>query len=466
MANRELTGSLRLRRLVAGVVALLFTAAVLIPRPAAAYGVRDAEIEELLREMSDPILVSAGLDPRSVNLYMINDPSLNAFVAGGQNIFFHTGIILEAEVPNELIGVIAHETGHISGGHLARLPEQIAKAQTPMLITLLAGVAAIAAGAPDAGFALLAGSQHLATRTLLAFTRTQESAADQAALRYLEATGQSGRGLVKFFDRFRDQEALSSPNQDPYVRTHPLSSQRIAALTRGIETSRFKDAQDSPEMQRRYDLIKAKIIGFLLPEHLAFNKFPETDQSQPARYARTVAYFRLGHLDKSLAEIDSLIAEDPDNPYFQELKGQVLFETGHAAEALPWYRKAAARKPASALLKLGVGRGILALPDGKVSREQVEEARVLLEGASRLEPEHTFIWHQLAIAYARLGQEPMANLATAERYAAVDNYRKAIGFAQRAAHKLEKGTPAWRRATDIVVYAKAKIAEEPPRPPF
>jgi predicted Zn-dependent protease len=444
-----------LRAIGYGVVA----AGALLASQAPAFakaGIRDAEIEKILRGYSDPIFRAGGLDEKAVEVYIINDPSLNAFVAGGQNVFINTGMIMTLDTPNELKGVIAHETGHITGGHLARGPEAMAKAEVPMLITMLAGVAAIAAGAPDIGMALLIGSQSVAQRQILAYSRVQESAADQAGMKFMSTTGQSPRGMLKVFDRFADQEALSGYRQDPFVRSHPLSRERISAMQDLVDKSPNKDKLDTQQEQSDYSMMRAKLRGFIEKPEVVLRLYPLPDKSAAARYARAAAYFRSADLTRALPEIDSLIAERPNYAYYWELKGQILVESSKPKEGVPAYRKAVELAPNEPLILASLGAALLATEDETV----IEEAKKHLKRALQDEPDNGMAWYYLADAYARTGNDAMAALATAERYYALGSYSEAMTFAQRAQKKLNEGTNDWQRANDILSTAQAGAAEQ------
>jgi predicted Zn-dependent protease len=419
-------------------------------------GIRDAEIEKILRGYSDPIFRAGGLDEKAVEIYVINDPSLNAFVTGGQKVFIHTGMIMTLNTPNELKGVIAHETGHITGSHLARGPEAMAKAEVPMLITMLAGVAAIAAGAPDIGMALLIGSQSVAQRQILAYSRTQESAADQAGVKFMNATGQSARGMLMVFDRFADQEALSGYRQDPFVRSHPLSRERISAMQDLVDSSPHRDKTDTLQEQADYAMMRAKLRGFIEKPEVVLRLYPLSDRSAPARYARAVAYFRGADLESALPEIDSLIAERPTYPYYWELKGQILVESSKPKEGVAPYRRSVELAPNEPLLRASLGAALLATEDESV----VEEAKKHLKRALQDEPTNGMAWYYLADAYARTGNEGMAALATAERYYAISAFPQAVNFAQRAQAKLKEGSNDWQRSNDILGAAMAGAAEQ------
>ena len=414
--------------------------------------IRDAETEHIIREFSEPVFAAAGLNPQAVRTFIVNASSINAFVTGGQNVFMHTGTIQQAETPNEVIGVIAHETGHITGGHLSRTQEAVATATAPAILGYLLGVGAIFAGAGDAGMALITGGQTLAQRSFLSYSRTQEASADQAALTFLERTGQSGSGLVTFFDKLADQEALSSRSQDPYIRTHPLSRERISALQTRVHASPFADVKDPPEWQAKLDLVKGKLHGFIDPPQVTFRRYPVSDTSVAARYARAIAFYKMPDTDRAVAEMSALMADYPDNPFFPEFKGQALFEAGRSEEAVAAYREADRLRPGEPLIMIGLAQALLATEHAAA----VTEARTILEAAIRRERDYPTAYRILAEAYAREGNEPMAALATSERYAAAGRIQDARQWAARAKRALPEGTPAWQRADDIT-------RMEPPR---
>lgn len=432
------------------IAALLVT--LLCTQPAFAQSaIRDAEIESMLRDWSDPIFEAAGLTPEAVDIYIINDPSLNAFVSGGQNMFVHTGLILAADRPNELIGVIAHETGHISGGHLARMGEAAEGFGATAMIGLGLGLAAFALGAPEAGLALILGGQHVAQREFLAYSRAQEASADQAAMHYLDATGQSGEGLLTFFDRFRDQEALLGIDQDPFVRSHPLNAERIQLLEQRIDRSPYRDVEDDPAEVFRLQMVQAKIYGFLDRVDVVLRRYPESDTSEPAMYARSVAYFRQGRTDDALDELDELIDAQPENPYLFELQGQILLEGRRSREAIAAFRHSVELLPYNALLRINLAQALLASEDDSDrDSPRNQEALQNLQFAVARENNSSFAWHQMAIAYARAGNRGMADLSTAERYYLAGQREEARQFAARARDNLEEGTVDWNRAMDIL----------------
>lgn len=417
--------------------------------------IRDTEIEHMLRDYTDPLLEAAGLQPADVDLYIIADPEINAFVTGGQNIFMHTGTIVEAENPLQLKGVLAHETGHIAGAHLARINDGAQAAQAPMLVTMGLGLLAVFAGEGGAGAALLASSQQFGQLSFLTYSRTQEAAADQAGLSYLEATGQSGQGLVEFFERFRYQEVMSQARRFPYFRSHPLSSQRVAALRENVAAAEHFGVTDPPEEIDRLRRIQAKIFGFTADPQFVFYRYPETDASLPARYARAVAYYREAHLDLARVEIESLIADEPDNPYFQELYGQMLFESGLVEESIAYHARSVEIEPTAPLLRINLAIAMIATENPDYQDEAEQHLRVALD----IEPDNSFAWYQLSIVHERNGDTPLAQLAIAEQSFAVGNNMRALQFAARARMQLDAGTPAWVRATEIESVARPTEAE-------
>ena len=415
---------------------------------------RDTEIEETLRNYTDPILQAAGLNSASVDLYLVNDKSLNAFVTRGQNIFLHTGLILRAETPNQLKGVIAHEAGHIAAGHIVRRDQSNRSAYGAMLIAAGIGIAAILAGEGEAGAAILAGSTQFGTLDVLAHSRISESSADQAAAKYMEGTGQSGVGLVLFFEKFRYQEVLSNARRYPYFRGHPLSSERIDKLREVTGESRYANIKDTEEEIIAMTMMKAKLIGFLDAPQTVFSKFPETDMSKPARYARAVAHYRAADLVNAVKTIDTLIADEPNNPYFYELKGQILYESGKGDQAIAPIRKAVALKPKAPLLEIALAQALIE-QDEPVSND---EAIKLIKSALQKENTNGFAWYLLSQAYDRKNEPALARYAIAEQAFAMGDYNRARSFATRAQNGLVPHRAQWRRASDIIVIADTQLA--------
>ncbi len=435
----------RPRRMLSTIMVL--TMMVTFSAPAQAISlIRDAETEYLMREFSNPIFKAAGLDPDAVKIHLVNDSSLNAFVAGGQRMFLFTGLIQQSDRPNMLIGVIAHETGHMAGGHLSRTQQALKSAAVPVIVSTLLGIGAIVAGAGDAGFALITGGQTLAQRDFLSYSRVQEASADQAAVTYLDRVGWSGRGMMDTFYLFRGQEVLSERQQDPYLRSHPLSTQRLSALEDRVLRSPFVDVQDPPEWVAAFEMIKAKLHGFIDRPALTFRRFPASDTSLPARYARAVAYHKMGDVARATAELEPLLVAMPNNPFVWELKGQILFESGKIAESVDPYRRAVALAPNSPLLRVGLGQSLIGLEREKETIEGLEQIEISL----RSDKENSRAYHQAAIAYARLGDYGNAELSTAERFYAVGQLPRAKQHAARAQVELNEGSPGWLRAEDIL----------------
>lgn len=428
--------------------AALMGLALAAPLPAQASGlIRDAEIERTLRQMSTPIFSAASMNPSSVNIYIVNNRALNAFVAGGRNMFLHTGLLAELDTPEQLLGVIAHETGHIAGGHEIRRQINARAFQGPALIGLLAGIAAGVAGAPEAGAAIALGSQNAALQNFLAHTRAEEAAADQAAVSYLARAGEDPQGLVEVLERFRGQEVFALGNQEPYIRTHPLSTERLELLARRVEEARVAPAREE-DSDRRYwfDRMQAKIKGFLYPPRRVLSDLEHEPESEVGLYAKAVAYHRLPDPMKSMAAVERLLAMRPGDPFYLELKAQLLFESGRAEAAVPVYREAVATAPDEPLLKAGLGRALLALETPGSDAEALE----VLKEARAADTADAAALRDLAIAYQRAGEEGMATLATAERFALIGRKDDAVLMAERAAGILPHGSPGWLRAQDIL----------------
>jgi len=416
--------------------------------------IRDTEIEETLREFSTPILRAGGLNPNSVDLYIVNDNSLNAFVTRGQNIFLHTGLILQSETPNQLKGVIAHEAGHIAGGHIVRSDYGNRSAYGSWLIAAGIGLAAILAGETQAGALVLGGSQQFAALDVLAYTRVNESAADQYAAQYMERTGQSGKGLIQFFEKFRYQEVLSNAKRYPYFRSHPLSSNRIDALREVVDESPYTETPDDADAVTKLDMTKAKLRGFLDAPQTVFSYYPISDDSDKAKYARAVAHYRSASLKSALNEINGLIERAPDNPYFHELKGQILYESGKGGDSIAPMERALELKPDAALFQIALAQAYLE----KNNREDTDEAIRLLKSSLQKEPQNSAAWYYLSQGYGNLNQDALAKYAVAEQSFAMGDFQRARSFAQRAQQDLERSIPQWRRASDIIVVAETQLA--------
>jgi predicted Zn-dependent protease len=410
----------------------------------------DTEIEETIKAETAPVLAACGVDPRQVHFYLVPDKDLNAFTAGGTAIFINTGLIQETQVPNQLIGVVAHECGHISGGHAARSDEMMHAGLKPMLLTMGLGILAAAAGAPDAGAALLMSSGYFGTLSVLKYSRVQEASADQAAATSLEKAGLSGKGLVEFFDNFRYQEVFADARRYKYFQSHPLTGDRIEALRRRVEVGKHYNDVDSPEAIARHDIMKAKLDAYMDPPQQTFMKYKETDTSFKARYARAIAYEQAKELDKSMQLIDALLADYPTNPYVWEVKGQIYFESGRPVQAEAANRRSVELKPDGPLLKINLAQSILA----EERQGGPEEAVLLLKSALSEDKEEPLAWRLLGEAYDAKHMGGQARLAIAEYHYSLGDYNGAKAFAMRARELLPQNTPDWRRATDIVLVSK------------
>ena len=441
--------SFKMLRLAA--VALAFFAAT-IGTASAQQLLRDTEIEQWIDDYSLPIFRAAGLPAEQINIWLIGDPTPNAF-AGGLNMGIHTGLITTADKPNQVVGVIAHEAGHIAGGHTARSDEALSSATRPMLLSLVLAAGAIAAGAPDAGLAVLGLGQTIGVANALKYSRGQESSADQAAITYLDRVGMSSKGLIEFFGKLRNLQVITARQANPYLQTHPLANSRMSALTRRAEESEHYLKTDTPEEIKRMRMIQAKIKGFLQEAHFTMREYPLSDSSDPARYARAVAYYRSAQIDKGLSEINTLIEKDAENPYFYELKGQMLFEYGRVEESIVPHRRSTELAPTKALLKINLGRALLATENPA----NYDAAVKAFKAALLLEPDNSFGWYELARAYGGLDQIGLAHLASAESRYHVGDKGQANQFARRAMAALDQGTPEYRKAADIIVATQGDL---------
>ena len=419
---------------------------------------RDAETEALFAEMAAPLVAAAGLQPGNVDIVLINDPSINAFVAGGQAVYIHSGLINAADNAIEVQGVIAHELGHITGGHIVRFDEGISAATNISILSLILGVGAALAGGGEAAMGVIAAGQRAALGKFLAFSRVQESSADAAGADFLSKAGISGRGTLAFFSKLRNQEFRYGYSQDDeaaFTRTHPLSGDRIARLREVFTVDPAWEAPEDQQLQARFVRVKAKLYGFLSEPQRTMNAFPEHDQSIPARYARAYAYHKNAHIDQALAETDALLEITPDDPYFLELKGQVLLESGKPKDALESLRRATALSGNQPLIASMFGHALIATED-PANYPEAERVLRTAVGRDRYNP---FAWYQLGVVYAALGDEPRARLASAEQQAMQRNYPQAMRSAQAAMNGLPEGTSDWIRAQDISFEARTALEQ-------
>jgi|TARA_R100000501_G_scaffold7002_1_gene14823 predicted Zn-dependent protease len=437
---------------------ILTLALLLVARPAAAQSIlRDAETEAWLHRLASPLAAAAGLDPRNLEMVLVNDPSLNAFVAGGQRIYIHSGTLLQADDVNQIQGIVAHEMGHIAAGHSIRFGSEGGKAASSIsILSLLAAGAAMAMGGGEAGMALLGLGQRAALGTMLSFSRQQESRTDQAGARYLETAGVSGKGMLSFFKKIQNQEyRLAIPQDNDYVRTHPLTGDRIQALENILVKSPYWDKPADAQLEADFERIQAKLYGFIEDPTRTLNKYPESDTSPAAHVARAYAYHKGAFPDASAREADALLAENPDDPYVLELKGQVMLESGRPKEALVPLERAVALAPDQPLIATLLGHALLATEDQK----NVPRAAEVLKEAVRQDRQNPFGWYQLGIAYSKLGDDARAALASAEQYSMSREPRLAASNAQVAMAGLPRGSPDWLRAQDVLLVAQNDLKD-------
>jgi predicted Zn-dependent protease len=457
------------RRLRAIFVCGLAAAQIASTSANAAGLIRDAETEALIRAYAKPIFGAAGLGSQAINIHIVNDPNFNAFVVDGHNMFMHAGALMSAKTPNQVIGVIAHESGHITGGHLARLRTQVSRAKSAALMMQLLGVAAMVggalAGAPDlgqTGMGIAGGGTDAAFRTLLAYRQNEESSADQAAITFLNATKQSGRGMLETFE-FMGSKLVGVQGINPYLMTHPLPQTRIVQLRTLVESSPYYNNHDAPELQFRHDLMRAKLFGFIDEPQTVFNRYPSTDQSLPANYARAIATYRKSGMDVAVPLIDGLIAAKPDWAYFYEIKGQFLFESGKPAAAVAPLRESVRLAPNEPLLRVMLGQALVGANNPKF----VDEAISNLRTALAREDSSAMGYRMLAAAYARKAEAAQAvgakkqfmaqaTLASAEAYFYEGQLKLAKQQAKRARDGFIDGTPNWIKADDILAFELPK----------
>jgi len=441
----------------------LITATALAVAPMAAVAqenkgppvLRDTETEQLLREYTRPILRAAGLEKQNIQMVIINQGVFNAFVADGRRIFVNYGAIMQSETPNQIIGVMAHETGHLAGGHLAKMREQMAAAQTQMIIAMLLGAGAMVAGAKsggsgggltNAGAAMFSAPGEMIRRNLLSYVRQQEENADKAGVKFLTATGQSARGMYETFKRFTDESLFAARGTDPYVLSHPMPAQRVTALEELARSSPYWDKKDDPALQLRHDMARAKISAFMERQETVYRRYPLSNNSLPARYAHAISTYLHGDLRSALSQIDALIQQQPNNPYFYEVRGQALLEGGKPQEAIAPLRRAVQLSNNAPLIEMLLGQALVATGNNAYT----DEAISILRAAVARETEAPLGYTQLAMAYGRKGDYAQADLASAQSAFLRGDNKTARDLASRAKTRFAIGTPGWVKADDIV----------------
>jgi predicted Zn-dependent protease len=423
--------------------------------------IRDSEAEQLLREYTRPILRAAGLEKQNIQIVIINDGSFNAFVADGRRIFVNYGAMMQSETPNQIIGVLAHETGHLAGGHLAKMREQMAQAQTQMIIAMLLGAGALVAGArsgansglSNVGAAAVSAPQEVIRRNLIAYVRQQEENADRAGVKFLTTTGQSARGMYETFKRFTNDSLFAARGADPYLQSHPMPADRVAGLEELARSSPYWDKKDDPALQLRHDMVRAKISAFMERQDTVYRRYPMSNESLPARYAHAITTYLHGDLRSALAQIDVLIQTQPSNPYFYELRGQALLEGGKPAEAIAPLRRAVQLSHNAPLIEMLLGQALV----GTDNKAYTDEAITILRAAVTRETEAPLGYMQLAMAYGRKGDYAQADLASAQAAFLRGDNKTARELAARAKTRFAIGTPGWVKADDIVA------AKPPPK---
>ena len=419
--------------------------------------IRDAETEQLLRDYATPIFKAAGVNGGATKIILIGDRSFNAFVANGRKIFVNVGAIMEAKAPSEIIGVLAHETGHIAGGHLAGIHAEMAKAQIFAIAGMLVGAGGAVAtarsnrpgssvGVDSAGaMGMLLGPQELVRRSLLSYVRSQEESADRAAVKYLQSTGQSAKGLLVTLERFENESLFKTSSLDPYTLSHPLPRERLSNLETAAKASPTFNAAEQPGLQARHDLVRAKLVGFMGTTSEISRRYPLSDQSLAGKYARAVSAYRFGRIADAQQQIDALIAAQSNNPYFHELKGQALLESGKARESLGPLRKAVGMAPQGLPIKVMLGHAL-------VAADQADEAIKVLTQVTQSDVEDGAAFQYLSMAHDKKGNVPQSQLAAAQGFFLNGRYIEARTQADRAKRQFAEGSPGWLKADDILNY--------------
>jgi predicted Zn-dependent protease len=423
---------------------------------------RDSETEKLLQDMVNPLVAAAGMPKDSVDVVIINDPSLNAFVAGGQRIYVNSGLINAADNANQVQGVLAHELGHIVGGHSIAIGREMGRAGKISMLSLLLGLAAAVAGAGDAAMAAMSLGQQVAYRSLLSYSRGQEATADAAGANFLSKAGISGRGSLEFFGKIQNYEfRYGYPHDDEaaFASTHPMSGDRIATLRDDYQKDPAWNVKTDPRLEQRFQRVKGKLYGFLAKPADTLRHYPEYMTGEPATYARVYAYHKDARLADAVREADALLAMEPNDPYFLEVKGQVLLESGKPEQALAPLRRATELTGNDPLIASTFGHALVATED----KAHLDEAEKVLRAAVARDRENPFAWYELGMVYGARGDLPRARLASAEQQIMSGSPAEALRSANAAQAGLPNGSPDWIRAQDISMEARAQLERDKDR---
>jgi predicted Zn-dependent protease len=446
-----------LARLLAHALALAALLGI-VAQPAAAQQsiLRDSETEALLQELMDPLSEAAGLQRGAVDVVLVSDPDINAFVSGGQRIYINSGLINAADSANQIQGVLAHELGHITGGHSISIYQGASKAMKIQLLSLLVGVAAALAGSAEAGMGAMAMGQQAALGSFLAFSRTQEASADAAGAQYLSKAGSSGRGSIEMFRKFENLEfryGMRHDDEATFANSHPLSGDRISHLESDYQKDPAWDRPPDAGQEARFQRIKAKLFGYLAEPAQTLRSYPAYLTSVPARYARAYAYHKQSKMTEALAEADALLATNPSDPYFLELKGQVLLESGKPQDALEPLRRATELTGNDPLIATTFGNALMATEDSI----HLAEAETVLKAAVGRDQENPAAWYQRGMVYGARGDMPRAQLASAEQQIMTGSPLEALRNAESAERSLPRGSPDWIRAGDVAMQARSEL---------
>jgi predicted Zn-dependent protease len=442
-----------LKKLIIHLGAAILT---LSPMVANAGIIRDAEIEHTLRAYADPIFQSAGIPPEDVRLIIVGDPTINAFVAGGLNMFINTGLIRATKNPSMLIGVIAHETGHISGAHLSQVTAKSNRALLGSVISAVLGAAIMAGGAKDAGAGILVGGQSVALRSFLSEIRINEQSADHAAMKFLDDNEISSTGMLEMFETLRRNESGAISQKDPYLLTHPLTSERVATVRNHIKESKIPKSQIPSQFKPMHERMVAKLVAFSEDKATTLKLYPESRRDVAARYAHAIAYFRAAERDKAIAELNTLIKQHPNDAFFYDTLGQVLFENGALADAAKAYKRASDLFPDSALILTDYGKTLIAQEDAAL----LPRAIALLERAKSIDDSNDFTWRQLAIAYGKQGNLAASYAALAEESALQGNHEVVLQHVKRARGLVERDSAIALQIDDLDRDAREQLKKK------
>lgn len=407
--------------------------------------INDTEIEKEITNIIMPIAKAADIPENRLKIYIVRDDSFNAFVRGGEDIFVYTGLLKQIKNPNALRAVVAHELGHTIGGHMVQISQRMHDEIVRALIIQTLGVGLMVAGGnPSAGAGVMAGATGIAQQSLLSFSRDEERMADDMAIDLMIRANQNPNGLIEVFEQMRDISGEFESRINPNRINHPLTSERMNnAKLKISKLKKIPTQQKSAIAQenKNYEILRAKLIGYLDTDKNVIIKYPYTDKSDAAIYARAIANMQSGNLDTAKTGTQTLIARNPNNPYYYELLGDIEYQYGAYDDSVASYEKSLKLTKNAPQIETALA---LVLSERNKLGDK-ERAKELCKRVILTEPSPLSYW-----ILARVTDGGESDWAMAEYYNMNGDKKNAKKYAKSAQKKSKKDSPEYIKSEDIL----------------